>query len=266
MREDGSTTYFASDIGYHNNKLERGFQRLINILGADHGGYVARLKAGISALGWEGDPLEVLLVQMVSLSRDGELVRMGKRLGTAVWLRDVVQEAGRDATRYFFAMRRLDSQLDFDIALATKKSLDNPVYYAQMGHARMCSIARRAKEAGIAEPKYDLTLLRALVLPEELSLIKNMARAPDVLAYAAAEREPHQVVHYLQELIGGFHSYYSKYKNSERVISDDAEKTQARLLLCRALQSVLRTLLEDILGVSAPEEMYFEDGGEKQPA
>ncbi|MEE8409075.1 MAG: arginine--tRNA ligase, partial [Myxococcota bacterium] len=153
VRDDGRPTYFASDIAYHDEKMSRGFAELINVWGADHGGYVARVSAGMQALGYPRDALRVILVQMVSLSRGGESVRMGKRLGTAVWLRDVVNEAGRDATRYFFVMRRTEAQLEFDIDLASKKSLDNPVYYAQMGHARLSSIARRAREAGVPEPE-----------------------------------------------------------------------------------------------------------------
>ncbi|MEZ4273410.1 MAG: DALR anticodon-binding domain-containing protein [Myxococcota bacterium] len=248
-------------MAYHDDKLKRGFGHLINVWGADHGGYIVRVKAGIKALGWEGDPLRVQLVQMVSLSRGGKSVRMGKRLGTAVWLRDVVEEAGRDATRYFFVMRRADSQMDFDIDLATKKSLDNPVYYAQMGHARLASIARRANEAGVATPVYREGVFATLTLPEEIGIIRKMSQAPELVAYAAAQQEPHLVVHYLQDLIADFHSYYSRYKNSERVISDDVEKTQARLLMCRALQGVLRSLL-GILGVEAPEEMYLDPDAE----
>lgn len=262
-REDGTTTYFASDIAYHHDKLQRGFETLINVWGADHGGYVKRVKAGIEALGYGGDPLEVILIQMVSLTRGGEAVRMGKRLGTAVWLQEVVDEAGRDATRYFFAMRRAEAQLDFDIELATKKSLDNPVYYAQMGHARLCSIARKADEAGVPQPSLEPGgALDPLVLPEELGLIKAMANAPEVVAQAAAEREPHQIVHYIQDLIAQFHSYYSQFSKTERVISDSAEKTRARLLLCRALRQLLAAFLIDILGVDAPAEMYLEDDRE----
>jgi len=266
VRDDGRTTYFASDIAYHDNKLQRGWSHLIDVLGADHGGYPARVRAGLAALGHEGDPLEVIFVQMVSLSRGGKPVRMGKRLGTAIWLEDVVAEAGRDATRYFFVMRRADAQFDFDLDLATSKSLDNPVFYAQMGHARMCAIARRAKEEGVAEPQMGPGALDALALPEELGIIRAMCRAPEVVAQAALEREPHQIVHYVQDLIGQFHSYYSQYKGSERVVSDDPAKTRARLLLCKGLQTTLAALLQDILGVGAPEEMYLDDpsNGEKE--
>ena len=254
VREDGRVTYFATDIAYHHNKLQRGFDRLINIWGADHGGYVTRVKAGITALGHQGDPLHVILMQMVSLTRGGEAVRMGKRLGTAVWLREIIDEAGRDATRYFFLMRRADTQMDFDIDLATKKSLDNPVFYAQMGYARMASIARRAKDEQVPTPVASHTALAPLVLPEELDLIKTLARAPDVVADAAEAAEPHLVVNYVQSLIAQFHSYYTQYKNTERVISQDAAKTQARLLLCQGLAEVLHDLL-DLLGVAAPERM-----------
>ena len=258
QRDDGRTTYFASDIAYHDDKMNRGYKRLINLWGADHGGYIARVKAGMTALDHSAEALEVLLMQMVSLSRGGETVRMGKRLGTAIWLEDVVGEAGRDATRYFFLMRRSDSQMDFDIDLAAKKSLDNPVYYAQMGHARMCAIGRKAVESGYTEVVPQPGCLDALALPEEFGLIKALLRAPDVIKDAALAREPHQVVHFIQDLIAQFHSYYTQYGKTERVISDDRAKTTARLLLCRALQETLHELLS-LLGVSAPEKMYLED-------
>ena len=258
VREDGRSTYFASDIAYHDDKLKRGVDHLINVWGADHGGYIARVRAGMQALGHNAERLEVLLVQMVSLSRGGEAMRMGKRLGTAVWLRDVVAEAGADATRYLFAMRSTSSQMDFDLDLATQKSLDNPVYYAQMGHARLCAIARRANEAGIDEPTASPEVAAGLVLPEEIELIKKMQAAPEVVSDAARSREPHKVTHYLQSLIGDFHSYYTKYGRSEKVISDDADKTAARLLLCKGLRLCMATLLAKILGVSAPEAMYLD--------
>ena len=261
VREDGRPTYFASDIAYHHDKMQRGFDRLINIWGADHGGYVTRVKAGLRALGYSGEPLQVILIQMVSLSRGGEAVRMGKRLGTAVWLSEVVAEAGRDATRYFFSMKRNDTQMDFDVDLASKNDLENPVYYAQMGHARLAAIARRAAAAGVSAPILTPQALTPLVLPEEIALIAALSRAPDVVADAAAALEPHQLTTYLQGLIAQFHSYYSLYRGTERVISADAAKTQARLLLCAALQAVLKTLL-DMLGVAAPERMLLPDAVE----
>ena len=265
IREDGRPTYFASDIAYHADKMGRGFAELIDIWGADHGGYIARVKASLAALGYDPNALTVLLIQMVILSQGGEAVRMGKRLGTAVWLRDVIDQAGKDATRYFFVMRRSDAQLDFDLDLATKKSLDNPVYYAQMGHTRMCSIARRAREQGVPQPKLGAGALDALVLPAELGLIKTLLNAPEVIRDAATSHEPHRVVHYIQELIAQFHSYYTQYRNTDKVVSDDAVKTRARLLLCQALQQTLHALLT-LLGVDAPEQMVLAEtepeGGE----
>lgn len=262
VREDGRPTYFASDIAYHDNKMQRQFKRLINVWGADHGGYVARVKAGLTALGYDAALLDVILIQMVSLVRGGEAVRMGKRLGTAVWLREIIDEAGRDATRYFFLMRRSDAQMEFDVELATKQSLDNPVFYAQMGHARMCAIMRKATAMGIEMPTYSDGALDALTLPEEMSLIKTVVRAPEVVADAALRYEPHQIVHYIQDLIAQFHSYYSQYKNTERVVSNDAQKTRARLLLCEGLRTILETLLQDILGVSAPAQMSLPEESE----
>lgn len=257
VREDGRPTYFASDIAYHDDKLRRGFDRLINVWGADHGGYLTRVKAGLAALGHDPEKLHVIFIQMVSLTRDGEAVRMGKRLGTAVWLKEVIDEAGRDATRYLFLQRRADAQMDFDITLATKKSIENPVFYAQMGHARLASIARRAQAENIATPGLH-TDLTALDLPEELALLRVLSQAPDVVGDAAESMEPHQVIHYVQNLIAQFHSYYTQYKATERVISDDVNKTQARLLLCHGLQLVLGALL-NLLGVDAPEQMYLND-------
>ncbi len=258
IRDDGRATYFAADLAYHHQKLQRGFHRLIDVWGADHGGYVTRVRAGLVALGHADNALDVILVQMVSLVRGGEAVRMGKRLGTAVWLRDVIDEAGADATRYFFAMRRAESQMEFDIELATKKSIDNPVYYAQMGHARLCAIARRAASSGYENVDLKTADLSLLTLPEEIDLIRQMDKSKDVIAEAAAAHETHLVVHYLQEMIAQFHSYYTKYKNTERVISDNRETTIARLALCEGLRCIFAGLLE-LLGVAAPTEMHLEE-------
>jgi arginyl-tRNA synthetase len=264
IREDGRPTYFTTDIIYHHNKLSRGFQRLINIWGADHGGYVNRLQAAITALSPEHTPsaLEVVLVQMVSLSRGGEAVKMGKRLGTAVWLEEVIQQAGADATRYLFLTRCQDAQMDFDLDVACQKSLKNPVYYAQMGHARLCAIARRAEEAGFNLP-HPLPLptfyTTWLTLPEEIDLIKALSQAPKCILQAATHLEPHQLVFYLQRLVAAFHSYYTKYRHTEKIISQDyPEKTLARLCLCEGLRLCIQALLH-ILGVAAPEEMSLED-------
>ncbi|MEZ0315078.1 MAG: arginine--tRNA ligase [Myxococcota bacterium] len=261
IREDGRPTYVTADLAYHEDKLKRGFVGLVNVLGADHGGYVARVRAGIAALGYDAKALEVILIQIVSISRGGEAVRMGKRLGTAVWLREVLEQVGPDAFRYFFIMRRSDAQMDFDLELATKKTLDNPVFYAQMGHARMCAIVRKADEQGVPRPVYSPGALDALTLPEEIALVKTMLRAPEVVVDAAVSREPHQVVHYIQDLIAQFHSYYSQYKGTERVVSADPVKTRARLLLCEGLRVTLKALL-GILGVSAPDRMSLDDATE----
>ena len=264
LRDDGRPTYFLTDLAYHDAKMRRGFDRLVNIWGADHGGYVARVRAGLTALGHDGAALTVLLMQMVSLTRGGAAVRMGKRLGTAVWLAEVIAEAGSDATRYLFSQRRLDTQMDFDIDLAMRRSLDNPVYYAQMGHARLAAIGRRAQQAQVPHVANERAHLDALVLPEELQLIATLARAADVVADAAQALEPHQVVHYVQELIAQFHSYYTQYKHSHRVVSDDLRATRGRLLLCRGLQQVLRALLA-LLGVAAPEQMSLYDAEPTDP-
>lgn len=261
VREDGRPTYFFGDVGYHDDKMRRGYARLVNLWGADHAGYVARVRAGLAALGHDPLALEIEFIQMVSLTRGGQSVKMGKRLGTAVWLKDVIDEAGRDATRYLFLMRRLDTQMEFDVELAQRKSLDNPVYYAQMGHARLRAIERKAEAEGVALPPPDawqLADLEPLVLPEEVGLMRAMARAADVVADAARAREPHAVVAFVQDLIAQFHSYYSRYKRDERVISDDAGKTRARLLLCRGLANVLEGLLT-LLGVDAPARMDLLD-------
>lgn len=261
VREDGRPTYFLSDVAYHRQKAERGYDRLINVWGADHGGYLPRIHASMQALGFDPKSLHVSFIQMVSLSRGGQAVKMGKRLGTAVWLREVIDEAGRDATRYLFMTRRLDTQMDFDIDLAAKKSLDNPVYYAQMGHARLCAIARKAEAQGRELPddgQLDEGALACLTLEDELQLMRMMARAPDVVADAAHALEPHQIAAYVQALIADFHSYYSRNKQGARVLGDDAALTCARLMLCRALQHTLFALL-GVLGVDAPEQMSLDE-------
>ncbi len=248
IRDNGVPTYFAADIAYHRNKFERGFDRVINLWGADHHGYIARMKAAVGALGYNPDQLEVLILQMVSLYRNGELVKMSKRTGQSVTLNELIEEVGTDAARFFFVMRSIDSQLDFDLTLATEKSNENPVYYIQYAHARICSIFRQLKEAGIEElPKTDYTLLTD---PAEIELIKKLGEYPELIASAAKERAVHRVAHYVHELAGLFHSFY----NQCRILGVDPEVQQARIKLVKATQHVLRHAL-DILGVSAPERM-----------
>jgi len=197
----------------------------------------------------------VVLIQMVNLTRGGEAVKMGKRSGNVVWLRDVVDEVGRDAARFLFLTRRADAQLDFDLELAKRQTLDNPVFYVQYGHARIASILRRAAEAGLAPPRFELEAVRRLRLPEEQDLLRRVLSFPELLAGAALAFEPHRVAYFLQETIAAFHSYYTGGKRSgERVIGPDPVTTAGRLYLCRALQQVLANGLA-VLGVGAPERM-----------
>jgi arginyl-tRNA synthetase len=253
-KADGTTTYFCADIAYHWEKRQRA-DALVDVLGADHGGYVPRLEAALEALGASRKDLHVVLIQMVSLMRGGESVKMSKRAGTLVSLREVVDEVGRDATRFIFLTRRSDAPLDFDVELAKKQTLDNPVFYVQYGHARLAAIFGKAREAGVPVPAFDLEAVRTLALPEETDLIRRIVAFPDVLAGAALAYEPHRIAFYLQETIAAFHSYYTQGKKTgERVIGPDARKTAGRLFLCRALKQVLANGLA-VLGVSAPERM-----------
>ena len=253
-KADGTPTYFCADIAYHWDKRQRADQ-LVDVLGADHGGYVPRLQAALEALGGSRDDLHVVLIQMVNLTRGGEAVKMSKRAGTVVSLQEVVDEVGRDATRFIFLTRRGDAQLDFDLELAKRQTLDNPVFYVQYGHARLARILERAAEAGAAAPRFDVETLSVLTAPEEMDLVKRILSFPDLLAGAALAWEPHRVAFWLQETIGAFHSYYTQGKKTgERFIGSDPAKTAARLALARALKQVLANGLA-VLGVSAPERM-----------
>ena len=251
IKSDGELTYFASDIAYHRNKLKRGFKRLINVWGADHHGYVVRIKAAIKAFGYDPELLHVVLVQKVRLTRGGEVVRMGKRLGEFISLREVLEEVGRDAARFFFLMRKADSHLDFDLELAKKESSENPVFYVQYAHARIASIFEQARHGGlqIDDLLRDVEMER-LVLGEELDLIKRVVEFPEVLEESVKELEPHRIVFYLLELAGEFHRYYNRF----RVISDDLALARARLLLVRNVQKVIRKGLL-LLGIEAPLKM-----------
>jgi len=250
IKSDGSPTYFASDVAYHMEKFDRGFERVIDVWGADHHGYVPRMKAVVAGLGHPPEALQVLLIQMVNLLRDGQPYTMGKRSGNFITLRDVVDEVGKDACRFFFLMRRSDSQLDFDLELAKRQSNDNPVYYVQYAHARVCSINRTATEQGVALPGHGTADLTCLTLAEELALAKHLARYPETVVGAAQSCEPHRIVYYLQELAAQFHSYY----NRQRVLVEDAEVTRARLYLVNGIRTVLANAL-NLLGVDAPERM-----------
>ena len=254
IKSNGDPTYLAADIAYHKDKFARGFDWCLNVWGADHHGDIPRVRAAVRELGVDADRLRFTLVQMVNLLRDGQPFKMSKRAGTVVSLREVVDEVGTDATRFFFLMRRSDAQLDFDVALARKQSNDNPVFYVQYGHARLCSILARAREQGLAAPRFDLETLRSLELPEEIDLAKRILSLPELIAGAALAFEPHRLVFFLQETVGAFHAYYTRYRSTEKVIGPDARKTAARLYLCDCLRRVMANSLAT-LGVSAPERM-----------
>ncbi len=250
VRSNGVTTYFASDVAYHREKYERGFNTVIDVWGADHHGYVPRMKAVLAALGRKTDDLQIILVQLVNLLREGEQVAMSTRAGKFVTLKEVIDEVGKDACRFFFLMRRSDSKLDFDLELAKKQSTENPVFYVQYAHARVCSINNKAEESGIKLPTAESVNAAMLQLPEELALAKMLARYPEVIVGAAESHEPHRVTFYLQELAAKFHSYY----NQHRVVVDDVATSEARLYLVNAVKIVIANALR-VLGVSAPEKM-----------
>ena len=250
IRDNGVPTYFAADIAYHRNKFERGFARVINLWGADHHGYIARVKAAVNALGFDANNLEIMLLQMVRLYRNGDIVKLSKRTGETITLRELMDEVGTDAARYFFCMRSLDSQLDFDMTLATEKSNENPVYYIQYAHARISSIGRQLAEAGIEAVAMDELNLGAFETPEELALIKKLGEYPELIARAARERAVHSVATYAYELAGLFHSFY----NQCRILGVDTNLQQARIALVKAVGHTIRHAL-GILGVSAPERM-----------
>lgn len=256
VRRDGRTTYLASDIAYHADKLDRGFERLIDIWGADHHGYVPRMKGVIEALGRDPACLDVILVQMVSLVRDGVPVAMSTRAGEFTTLRQVMEEVGVDAARYIFLSRTPDSHLDFDLELAKRQEKENPVYYVQYAHARICSILREAGERGIKLPSAQEADWRLLELPEEWELVKQMVGYPDVVKEAALSLEPHRITYFLDSLASDFHSYYNLgwIDPRARVICAEPELTKARLVLVNAIRQILSNALE-LLGVSAPEQM-----------
>ena len=250
IRKNGEPTYFAADIAYHQNKFARGFDILIDIWGADHHGYMPRLWAAIQALGHRKDDLKIILVQLVNLLRAGEPVAMSTRSGEFVTLREVLDEVGKDAARYNFLMRRSDSHLDFDLEVAKKQSNENPVFYVQYAHARICSIVRMAEGRGMALPTFENINPALLIEPEERTLVKMMARYPEMLEGAAKSLEVHRLTFYLNELAGVFHSYYNKNK----VMTEDGALSDARLVLVDAVRIVLSNALK-ILGVNAPEKM-----------
>jgi arginyl-tRNA synthetase len=250
IRANGALTYFASDMAYHRQKFNRGFGQLIDIWGADHHGYAPRLKAALASLGYDPEALTILLVQLVTLIRDGKPVAMSTRAGEFITLREVLDEVGKDAARYIFLTRRSDSPLDFDLDLAKQQSSDNPVYYVQYAHARVCSVLSMAQAQGYSLEELDHNSLSRLTLPEERKLCKHLMEYSEEVAQAALKLEPHRLPFYLGELAALFHHYY----NHHRIIGEDRESTQARLLLSRAVGTVIKNALT-LLGVSAPEKM-----------
>lgn len=248
VRSDGSPTYFAADIAYHYNKfLEQGFDKVINIWGADHQGHVSRMKAAVGALGIDPDSLQIIISQMVTLRRGDELLRASKRTGELVTLRELVEEVGADACRFFFLSRSADSQMDFDLELAKKQSADNPVYYIQYAHARIASILRLAQERVIDYHQGDTSLLTS---EPELTLVRRMLQLPEVMEMVASTLEPHHLSYYATDLATTFHNFYEKC----RVISDDEALTRARLKLVEAAKVVLAKTL-GLMGMGAPERM-----------
>lgn len=249
IKNDGSYTYLTPDIAYHQDKLERGFEKLINVWGADHHGYIPRMKAAIQALGYKEDTLEVEIIQLVHLFKDGEKMKMSKRTGKAVTMRELTEEVGLDAVRYFFAMRSSDTHLDFDLDLAVSQSNENPVYYAQYAHARICSMLRSGDEMNIAlDGNYELSYINS---EKEVDLLKKLGEFPAAVTEAAEKRIPHRITNYINELAAALHSFY----NAEKVLDqDNLEKTKARLALMKAVQITLQNSLK-LIGVSAPEKM-----------
>ncbi|MED3625973.1 arginine--tRNA ligase [Bacillus subtilis] len=249
IKKDGTYTYLLPDIAYHKDKLDRGFDKLINVWGADHHGYIPRMKAAIEALGYEKGTLEVEIIQLVHLYKNGEKMKMSKRTGKAVTMRDLIEEVGLDAVRYFFAMRSADTHMDFDLDLAVSTSNENPVYYAQYAHARICSMLRQGEEQGL-KPAADLDFSH-IQSEKEYDLLKTIGGFPEAVAEAAEKRIPHRVTNYIYELASALHSFY----NAEKVIDpENEEKSRARLALMKATQITLNNALQ-LIGVSAPEKM-----------
>jgi arginyl-tRNA synthetase len=249
-KSDGELTYFAVDIAFHHYDKFGRADWVINFLGPDHHGYIQRMRAAMEALGHPRERFDALVVQLVTLLRDGQPVRMSKRRGEFVLMEELIEEVGRDAARFTFLTRRHDSQLDFDLAVATRQSADNPVFYVQYVHARVTSLFRTAAEQHVTVPPWDQVDFRPLRLPEEQTIIKRLLQYPSLVAGAARAREPHRVAYYLSELAGLYHPYYK----SHRVITEDRKLTLARLGLAAAVGQVVRNGL-DLLGVSAPESM-----------
>ncbi|MCK8816421.1 arginine--tRNA ligase [Natroniella sulfidigena] len=250
IKEDGTPTYLAADIAYHQDKYQRGFAEVINVWGADHHGYVERMKAVVEALGYQREALQIILVQLVTLLRDGKQVPMSKRAGDFVTMRDVIKEVGKDAARYFYVMRSPDSHFDFDLELAKEESTENPVYYIQYAHARICSILEQVKEEGVEVDSLEEIDLAKLTTEAEINLLKELADYPEQIAKSAESRAPHHMARFAYQLASAFHTFYNKCY----VLVEDQELLKARLRLVLATKQVLVNLLS-LLGLSAPENM-----------
>jgi len=255
-KQTGEYTYFASDISYHLEKWKRGYSKAVNIWGADHHGYVQRVKAALRANGLEESWLSVLLLQLVKLWKGGQEVRMSKRAGLYVTLRELIDEVGVDAARFVFLTKHHDSPLDFDIDLVKKRDPDNPVFYVQYAHARICSIFRKAAEEGLALPGKPDEVLHELVLDEEMALIRMMAEFPYLLADISRKFDPHRLTYYLTELASLFHRYFNlgTKEAEKRIVGSEKFLSEARLYLVEAVRTVLSNGL-NLLGISAPERM-----------
>lgn len=264
-KQDGEYTYLASDIAYHHDKLRRGYDLLIDVFGADHHGYIPRMQAVMQAYGHPKDRLHVVLVQLVKLLRDGVEVKMSKRTGEFITMREVLDEVGADAAKFYFLMRDSTTHLEFDLELAKQRSADNPVYYVQYAHARICSLWRVAAARGVARPSAEATDLTVLMDPDELGLIKKLSSYPEVVQASALAFEPHRVTYYLQQLAALLHTFYNKHRvlppeldqeNKESAPTEvlTVNRTAARLVLMGAVQQVLQNGL-NVLGISAPEHM-----------
>lgn len=251
VRNNGLPTYFASDIAYHRNKfIKRGFERVINLWGADHHGHVARMKAAVAALGIDPSRLDIVLFQLVRLFKDGEVARMSKRTGRAIALDELLEDVGRDAARFIFNTKASGNHLDFDLDLAVKQSNENPVYYVQYAHARICSMLRLLESEGVAVPEADKADVSLLTAPEETELMRKLAEYPDEIRISAETLEPSRLTRYVTEVASLFHSFY----NARRVKGEEEELMKARLLLVDSARVVIKNVL-DVLSISAPEKM-----------
>lgn len=256
LRHDGTPVYLTADLAYHKEKFDRGYDLMVDVFGADHAGHVPRIQSGMTLLGFEQKKLQFVLVQIVSITRGGEPVKVSKRKGTLFELAELIEEAGADVCRFIFLMKTANAQFEFDLDAVQKQSKDNPVFYFQYGHARCASILKKAIEKGVpfvGPAALTEAHLSRLVLAEEREILKKMSRLTDVVQTAAEKLEPHHVLYFCQELIADFHSYYTKYK-SDPIISDDKDKTQGRLAMVAALKQTLRSAFA-ILGINAPEHM-----------